>query len=104
MSPSSIAPGQDLVGLGPKYGSEVLAALNDSSAGDPPIGRIFNPNTAMPNYIIVLLRPNVTAETYTGEMTIRETLPEFQISQVSPTSRYLYFSQKYPLISIFRYF
>ena len=104
MTPSSTVPGQDLVGLGPRYGPEVLAALNDSSAGDPPIDRIFSLNTAIPNYFIVLLRPNVTAETYTGEMTIRETLPEFQISQVSPTSRYLYFGQEYPPISISRYF
>ena len=104
MTPSSTVPGQDLVGLGPRYGPEVLAALNDSSAGDPPIGRIFSPNTAIPNYITVLLGPNVIAETYTGEMTVRETLPEFQISQVSPTSRYLYFSQKYLPIGISRYF
>ena len=89
MTPSSTAPGQDLVGLGPRYGSEVLAALNDSLAGDPPIGRIFSPSTAIPNYITVLLRLNVAADTYTGKMTIRETLPEFQISQVNPTSRYL---------------
>ena len=104
MTPSSTAPGQDLVCLGPKYGSEVLASLNDSSAGDLPIGRIFSPNTAIPNYITVLLRLNVTAETYTGEMTVRETFPEFQISQVSPAFRYLYFSQKYPPIGISRYF
>ena len=42
LTPSSTAPeGLGLVGLGPRYGSEVLAALN-ASAGDPPIDRIFN--------------------------------------------------------------
>ena len=80
MTPSSTSPaGKGLVGLGPRYGSQVLAAMNDSSAGDPPIDRIFALNTAIPNYITVLLnRPNDTAETYTGEMTISEILPEFQ--------------------------
>ena len=81
MTPSSTAPeGLGLVGLGPRYGSEVLAAMNaTSSAGDPPMDRIFALNTAIPNYITVLLsRPNDTAETYTGEMTISEILPEFQ--------------------------
>ena len=82
MTPSSTSPeGQGLVGLGPRYGSQVLAAMSDSSAGDPPIDRIFKfgLNIDIPNYITVLLnRPNDTAETYTGEMTISEILPEFQ--------------------------
>ena len=80
MTPSSTSPeGQGLIGLGPRYGSEVLASMNDSSAGDPPIDRIFGLNIDIPNYIIVLLnRPNDTAETYTCEMTISEILPEFQ--------------------------
>jgi hypothetical protein len=56
----------------------VLQALN-TSAGDPPIDRIFRQDTSIPNYISVLLnRPNDTHATYTGEMTISETLPEFQ--------------------------
>ena len=80
MTPSITLPeGQGLVGLGPKYGSQVLASMNDSSAGDPPIDRIFALSTGIPNYITVLLnRPNDTAETYTGEMTISEILTEFQ--------------------------
>ena len=42
LTQSSTSPeGLGLVGLGPRYGSEVLAALN-ASAGDPPIDRIFN--------------------------------------------------------------
>ena len=79
VTPSSDAPeGLGLVGLGPRFGSEVLAALN-SSAGDPPIDRIFRQNTSVPNFITVLLsRPDDTRETYTGELTISEILPEFQ--------------------------
>ena len=78
MTPSSTSPeGQGLVGLVPRYGSQVLAAMNDSSAGNPSIDHIFGLNTAIPNYITVLLnRPNDTAETYTGEMTISEILFE----------------------------
>ena len=40
--------------------------------------RIFSQNTSIPNFISVLLsRPNDTHETYTGELTIGEILPEF---------------------------
>jgi hypothetical protein len=79
VTPSSTAPeGIGIVGLGPGYGSEVLAALN-TSAGDPPIDRIFSQDTSISNFISVLLsRPNDTHETYTGELTISEILPEFQ--------------------------
>jgi hypothetical protein len=56
----------------------VLEALN-TSAGDPPIDRIFRQNTSLPNFISVLLnRPNDTHATFTGEMTVSEILPEFQ--------------------------
>ena len=81
MTPSSTAPeGLGLIGLGPRSGSQVLAAMNASgSAGDPPLDRIFSQNTSIPNFMSVLLsRPNDTHETYTGEMTISEILPEFQ--------------------------
>ena len=79
MTPSSTAPeGLGLVGLGPRSGSVVRAAVN-SSAGDPPMDRIFSQNTSIPNFISVLLsRPNDTEEAYTGEVTISEILPEFQ--------------------------
>jgi hypothetical protein len=78
-TPSAGSPdGTGLVGLGPRFGSQVLGALN-TSAGDPPIDRIFSQNTSIPNFISVLLsRPNDTREPYTGEMTISEVLPEFQ--------------------------
>ena len=79
MTPSSTAPeGLGLVGLGPRSGSVVRAAVN-SSAGDPPMDRIFGQNTSISNFISVLLsRPNDTDEAYTGEVTISEILPEFQ--------------------------
>jgi hypothetical protein len=78
-TPSTSSPdGTGLVGLGPRFGSQVLGALN-TSAGDPPIDRIFSQDTSIPNFISVLLnRPNDTREPYTGEMTISEILPEFQ--------------------------
>jgi hypothetical protein len=77
--PSNSTPeGLGIIGLGPRFGSVVLSALN-SSAGDPPIDRIFRQDTSIPNFISVLLsRPNDTHETYTGELTISEILPEFQ--------------------------
>lgn len=79
MTASSSSPdGQGLIGLGPRFGSEVLGALN-TSAGDPPMDRIFSQNTSIPNFISVLLsRPNDTHEAYQGEMTISEVLPLFQ--------------------------
>ena len=79
VTPSASAPeGFGLIGLGPGIGSQVLAALN-TSAGDPPIDRIFRQDTSIPNFISVLLnRPDDACATYTGELTISEILPEFQ--------------------------
>ena len=79
MTPSSNSPeGGGLIGLGPSIGSQIFKALA-SSAGDPPLDRVFRQDTSIPNFISVLLsRPNDTAEQYTGEMTISEILPEFQ--------------------------
>ena len=79
VTPSDNAPeGLGLIGLGPSSGSEVLAALK-SSAGSPPMDRIFSQDTSIPNFITVLLgRPNDIDDTYTGELTISEILPEFE--------------------------
>ena len=67
--------------------------------------RIFSLNTSIPNYITVLLsRPNDTHETYTGEMTISEILPEFQNISNQPNVPFPYFSPIYLPISISRYF
>ena len=61
ITPSSAAPdGLGLVGPGSRYGSEVLATLNDSSAGDLPIERILDQNTAIPNQITVLSAGRMT--------------------------------------------
>jgi hypothetical protein len=77
--PSSDAPeGTGLIGLGPHVGSSIRDALN-SSAGDPPLDRIFNQDLSVANYITLLLaRPNNTAGDYTSEMTISEILPQYQ--------------------------
>ena len=79
MTASSDEPeGTGLIGLGPRFGSQVLDALNNS-AGDPPIDRIFRQNTSLPNFISVLLnRPDDPHAEYTGEMTVSEVLPAFQ--------------------------
>jgi hypothetical protein len=79
VTPSNDSPeGFGLIGLGPSSGSQVLAAVKNSSA-DPPTDRIFRQDTSVPNFISVLLnRPNDTHATYTGEMTISEVLPLFQ--------------------------
>lgn len=61
MTPSGTAPeGLGLVGPGPRYKSEVRADLNDISAGDPPINRIFGQNTAIPNHVKVLSAGRMT--------------------------------------------
>ncbi|KAH9172154.1 aspartic peptidase domain-containing protein, partial [Lactarius sanguifluus] len=70
--------GTGLIGLGPNTGSRVHDALNDQSAGDTPLDRIFRQNLTTPNYLTVLLnRLNDTAEKYTGAMTIGEVLPQY---------------------------
>jgi len=79
MTPASDAPeGTGLIGLGPSSGSRIFETLA-SSAGDPPLDRIYRQDTSIPNFITVLLsRPNDTAEQYGGSMTISEIIPEFQ--------------------------
>jgi len=79
MAPASDAPeGTGLIGLGPSSGSRIFETLA-SSAGLPPLDRIFLQDTSIPNFISVLLsRPNDTAEQYEGSMTISEIVPEFQ--------------------------
>ncbi|KAI9466600.1 aspartic peptidase domain-containing protein [Lactarius psammicola] len=70
--------GTGLIGLGPNTGSLIHDALDDLPAGDTPLDRIFRQNLTTPNYLTVLLnRPNDTAETYTGAMTIGEVLPQY---------------------------
>jgi hypothetical protein len=78
-SPSSQYPeGIGLIGLGPSGSSKIFAALGKTSAGDPPLDRIFRQNTSIPNFISVLLdRPNDNNK-HTGQMTISEVLPDLQ--------------------------
>ena len=79
MEASSDTPdGTGLIGLGPSDGSKILATVK-SEAGDPPIDSIFRQDTSTPNFMSVLLsRPNDTEESYTGQMTISEIIPQFQ--------------------------
>ncbi|KAI9431473.1 aspartic peptidase domain-containing protein [Lactarius indigo] len=70
--------GTGLIGLGPNTNSVIHNALNNQSAGDTPLDRIFRQNLTTPNYLTVLLnRPNDTAEKYIGAMTIGEILPQY---------------------------
>lgn len=70
--------GTGLIGLGPNTGSLVYNALNNTSAGDPPLDNIFRQDLSTPNFVTVLLnRQNDTDETYTGAMTIGEALPQY---------------------------
>ncbi|KAJ3994091.1 acid protease [Lentinula boryana] len=50
-------PGTGLIGLGPSKGSAILKLLN-SSAGDPPLDRIFKQNSSTPNILTILLSRN----------------------------------------------
>ncbi|KAH9007466.1 aspartic peptidase domain-containing protein [Lactarius deliciosus] len=70
--------GTGLIGLGPNTLSVIHNALNNQSSGDTPLDRIFRQNLTTPNYLTVLLnRPNDTAETHIGAMTIGEVLPQY---------------------------
>lgn len=77
-SGGSAPDGTGLIGLGPNTGSQVHDALNDQITGDTPLDNIFRQDLSTPNYVTVLLnRPNDTAETYPGAMTIGEVLPQY---------------------------
>ncbi|KAJ3873792.1 acid protease [Lentinula edodes] len=84
-------PGTGLIGLGPSKGSAILGLLN-SSAGDPPLDRIFKQNTSTPNILTILLsrnEENSTApemsnqlvpllEDQPGQITIGEVIGEYE--------------------------
>ncbi|KAJ6584096.1 aspartic peptidase A1 [Mycena vulgaris] len=68
-----------LVGLGPNEGSQILDKLDNGSAGDSMLNRIFSQNKATSNYITFLLdRKNDPGETLTGQFTIGETVKGFE--------------------------
>ncbi|KAJ3981335.1 acid protease [Lentinula detonsa] len=84
-------PGTGLIGLGPSKGSAILKLLN-SSAGDPPLDRIFKQNSSTPNILTILLsrnEQNSTApemsselvpllEEQPGQITIGEVIAEYE--------------------------
>lgn len=69
--------GTGLIGLGPSTGSNVKSAVG-TSAGDPPLDRIFQTDTSTPNYLTVLLsRSNDPDEPFPGNITVGETVPGY---------------------------
>ena len=88
--------GTGLIGLGPNFGSQVHAALGDSS-GDAVLDRIFKQNTSTPNYLTILLgRDDDPSNRFPGDLTVGEILPGYEtissqpqlnVSQVSITDQ-----------------
>ncbi|KAF5369435.1 hypothetical protein D9758_002480 [Tetrapyrgos nigripes] len=81
-----------IIGLGPSGGSEVVRLLQ-SSAGDPPLDRIFQSNPSTPNILTFLLSRNATAETsdtaplseqYPAQLTIGTTIPGLETITNAP--------------------
>ncbi|CDO77319.1 hypothetical protein BN946_scf184775.g9 [Trametes cinnabarina] len=76
--------GQGILGLGPSRLSSVLASLG-SSAGDPPLDRLFRQTTSLPTYISILLgRSNDPDSDIPGQLTIGEVLEEYEDVKTSP--------------------
>lgn len=70
-------PTPGLIGLGPSSLSQVRSLVK-SSAGDPPLDRIFRQNTSTPNFISVYLtRAGDPSEAQTGQLTIGTVVPEY---------------------------
>lgn len=83
VTPSDGNPeGLGLIGLGPSSGSVVYTTLNQSTAGETPLNRIFLQNTSEPNFITVSLGrsnfsdPDATIQ-YPGDFTIGEVIPTY---------------------------
>ncbi|KAJ6508387.1 aspartic peptidase domain-containing protein [Mycena sanguinolenta] len=74
--------GQGLIGLGPSEGSVVYTAF-DATEGNTVLDNIFIQNTATPNYITFALnRLNDATETFTGDITVGETLTNDNFSAI----------------------
>ncbi|KAF5369443.1 hypothetical protein D9758_002520 [Tetrapyrgos nigripes] len=63
-----------IIGLGPSGASQVIGLLQ-SSAGDPPLDRIFQSNPATPNILTFLLSRNASIETLSGTTPLSEQYP-----------------------------
>ncbi|KAI5122263.1 hypothetical protein M0805_007127 [Coniferiporia weirii] len=67
-----------LIGLGPSSLSNVRSLVK-TSAGDPPLDRIFRQNTSTPNFISVLLeRDTDKAAPQTGQLTVGSVIPSYE--------------------------
>ena len=76
--------GTGLIGLGPNYGSQVHAALGNST-GDAVLDRIFRQNTSTPNYLTILLgRDDDPSDKFPGDLTVGEILPGYEAITSQP--------------------
>lgn len=95
-SSNSTPVGSGLIGLGPNFGSQIFASLNDDS-GVTPLDNIFKQNTSTPNYLTILLqRDDDPGNVFPGELTVGELVegyenitsqPKLNVTQVSVTDR-----------------
>ncbi|KAJ7143496.1 aspartic peptidase domain-containing protein [Mycena crocata] len=77
--------GQGLIGLGPSSGSIVYDAFEKEDQGNTVLDSIFIQNTTTPNYISFLLgRLNDPTDTFPGDLTVGELLPNFTDVQNQP--------------------
>ncbi|KAJ7029302.1 aspartic peptidase domain-containing protein [Mycena alexandri] len=77
--PDSAHPvGQGLIGLGPSEGSVVFDAFDAADEGNTVLDNIFTQDTSTPNYITFLLgRLNDPSETFPGDLTVGEVMPNY---------------------------
>lgn len=69
---------EGLIGLGPNTGSVILDKL-DNDSGNSVLNRIFSQNTTSANYLSLLLdRKSRVNQTFTGQLTISETVPGYE--------------------------
>ena len=82
---------EGLIGLGPNTGSVILDKL-DNDSGNSVLNRIFSQNTTSSNYLSIMLdRKSRVNQTFTGQLTISETvsgyekildMPKLQVNEV----------------------
>lgn len=80
----SNAFGTGLIGLGPNYGSQIHSKLGNSQ-GDAVLDRIFQQNTATPNYLTILLgRDDDPSDKFPGDLTVGEVVPGYEAITSQP--------------------
>jgi hypothetical protein len=85
ITPSQDNPeGSGLIGLGPNVGSNILAQIL-TTAGNPPLDRIFAQNLSTPNFLSILLaRSNDPDEPFPGDLTVGEILSGYEAITTQP--------------------